>query len=128
MKATKLSHTVLYAKGWYRVSENIYYDLKATLKADGYPTDLFSDQDILKIMLNHLEECGFESYSLSDFIINTKPQGEMTRQVMMLMYVLDKFRWIDNHFWEQATPDYNKVLPLPVNKTLERVQEFFPNN
>jgi hypothetical protein len=126
MKATKLSHTVLYAKGWYRVSEDIYYDLRATLKADGYSTVLFSDEDILRVMLNRMEECEFDSYSLSDFIVNTKPQGEFTREVMMLTYILDKFRWIGDYCWEKATPDYNEVLPLPESKTLEVVREFFP--
>lgn len=36
MEKFNLKHTVLYAKGWYRRSKNIFDDLSKCLEADGY--------------------------------------------------------------------------------------------
>ena len=72
MKKAKISHTILYIKGWYRVSEDILEDLRATLLADGYSADLFKDDDVINVLLNRFEECNFSPHSLSEFVKATK--------------------------------------------------------
>jgi hypothetical protein len=127
METTKLRHTILYAKGWYRVSFNVYDDLRATLKADGYSTEFFSDDDIVRGLLNRFEECEFQSASseLSHFIMDVIGDTKAETHNNIINKILGKFRFIDSECWNKGAPDYNKVLPLPESKTLKTIREMF---
>ena len=50
----KLSHTILYAKGWYEWSDDIIKDLTKTLEADGY--SVFTPWDIRNILLSTIDK------------------------------------------------------------------------
>lgn len=61
-KKLSLTHTALYAKGWYhrggpkKNPTTVWDDLKKCLGADGYLGDLMSDADVTAVILHRLEE------------------------------------------------------------------------
>ena len=50
-----LLHTMLYAKDWYKRSDNIWEDLKVMLTLDGYSVDLMDKRDIVSVILNQCQ-------------------------------------------------------------------------
>lgn len=48
----KLKHLLLYSKGWYPKTDDIWNDLHIILRLDGY--NPFLNEDCLKIILNNL--------------------------------------------------------------------------
>lgn len=127
MKATQLGHTVLYAKGWYRKSDNRYDDLRATLGADGYSTEFFTDKDIVRCLLYMFEKCKFDSASceLSNFVMSVIGDSEEETYDKIIVQILSKFRFLGKNDWNHGAPDYNKVLPLSGDQTLDGVREMF---
>lgn len=58
-----LSHTALYAKGWYKrfnpkstKRKTIWCDLRQTLSADGYQGELMTEHDIMAVILHRCQE------------------------------------------------------------------------
>lgn len=52
-KPFKLQHVVLYAKGWYKMTENFCEDLALMLELDGYPGYEGDREGIMAIILRH---------------------------------------------------------------------------
>lgn len=53
MEKLKLSHTILYSKGWYAKSKETWKDLVKTLVADGLIT-LSNEGEVAAYMLNYI--------------------------------------------------------------------------
>jgi len=56
MKKFPLTHTVLYFKGWYKKSDNIFNDLRKTLKMDSYDTSEYTDEKVVLILAQQMDE------------------------------------------------------------------------
>lgn len=52
-KPFELQHVALYAKGWYRRTEDFYKDLGLMLEMDGYPGYEGDHDGIMNVILNH---------------------------------------------------------------------------
>lgn len=50
----KLKHVILYSKGWYKRTDNVWNDLKNILVLDGYTP--VTNSDIFKIIINNLPD------------------------------------------------------------------------
>lgn len=53
MEKLKLSHTILYSKGWYVKNKELWKDLVKTLAADGLIT-LSNEREVAAYMLNYI--------------------------------------------------------------------------
>lgn len=134
----RLSHVVLYAKGWYERTNNIFDDLKKMLELDEYTP--FTNGDIVSIIVNNYERSF--NIKLSDFINDTHPDNcwkigyytdtcdwvkdykslpKYDYHTAVLYKILSDFRFIDNTKWDMKIPKYSKNNKRPKNIELKDV-------
>jgi len=147
MEKFKLGHVALYAKNWYKRSDNIWEDLKKCLSGDGYSGEVFSKNDVLQVILNNFEKIPNKHFTLMRYFHEgIKPSqcwkhGYITKDhtwftgsdklpeydidEAAVRYCLSEFKLLHSKEWKAIRPDFN-VLPMADHLTLERVDEFFP--
>jgi hypothetical protein len=141
----KLSHLVLYAKGWYKQTDNVFEDLKKILELDDYSPfgsgDIYSiiasafqefdcrQSELFQVMRGiHPSECWKSGYYVkqnhqwSNQKIEDLPDYDMP--TAFIYYVLDSLRFIDNKKWKVKTPKY-KQYPRNTNRSVKDVIEIF---
>jgi hypothetical protein len=141
----QLSHVVLYAKGWYKTSDNVWNDLKEILKLDNYTP--FSKNDVYSIIVSSIEkvefnhrfndlksvlvgihpsECWKFGYytNQNEWVKNYKELPEYDMPTAFIYYVLSSLRFIDNTQWNPKVPKYKKY-PKGDNITLRQVIQHF---
>lgn len=135
-KIFKLSHVVLYAKGWYNRSDDIWADLTQMLEYDGYTP--FCNGDVFWIITNMFEESnlGGNTNSLLQVLIGIQPTEcwkygyKCTKETYdistaVMYYILSSVRFIDNTQWIPKVPKYNKVTPRPKDIKIKDIFEHF---
>lgn len=144
-KKYKLSHLVLYAKGWYKKSDDVWEDLKKILELDNYSP--FDKVDVYSIIISSLSDKEFyprfielrevlngihpdNCWKYGYYIKGNPWQSNPTKLVeydmptAFIYYILSNLRFIDNAEWIVKTPNYKKH-PRPDNITLKQVIDMF---
>lgn len=146
-----LTHFVLYAKGWYEQTDDIYADLKKILELDGFTPE--TKMNIFNIVVKHFEnadlppftkslsslitdidkeECwklGYWTKESKMFFKGTKAQAEVLPEydskTALLYYIRMHISLIREHFWNHTAPDYQR-MKRPKNITLAMLKQAFP--
>lgn len=111
----RLSHTVLYSKGFYIESDNLFQDLCNTLNADGYK-NINNYSDIAATLLAHcdianmLETIQYSTISGIDVIVK-HTYSECTTFIAIIKYCMHLMRHLDNKTWVSVTLN-SDVLPI----------------
>lgn len=145
MKKFKLSHLVLYSKGWYERTDDVWEDLKKILALDDYTP--FTKSDVYTIIAISLEKAEFD-YRFNDlrqvldgihplncwkygYYTNTcdwvkdyKSLPEYDMPTAFIYYVIYGLKFIPGVNYEFAIPKY-KLYPKPKDIPLQRVIEHF---
>lgn len=141
----KLSHTVLYAKGWYKKTDDIFEDLKRILQYDNY--EPFTKSDVISILVRnyedsfnfkllnflsdiHFENCWKFSYWVknsyqSNLILKETDLPEYDYYTAIVYKILSAFRDLSSEEWIIKTPKYSKTEKRPDNISLQTVIERF---
>ena len=142
-KIWTLSHTVLYAKGWYKASEDIFEDLKKILELDDYTP--FTKADIFNILLSSAERFEHQAFDLREMIIGVHPKEcwkvgyhtvdsfckrnnevypQYNYETAIVYYILSILRNLETEKWNVVTPKYSK-FPKNPEISIKRVIEQF---
>lgn len=145
-KVFRLSHLVLYAKGWYKITDNVWDDLKEMLKLDDYTP--FSKGDVYLIIANAFQEFDYRASELYQVMLAIHPSecwkyGYFVKEnsfwstdktvaelpdydmsTAFIHYVLSTLRFIENDKWKLVTPKYKKYPKNP-EISLQKVIEHF---
>ena len=142
-KVFPLSHLVLYAKNWYKRSDNIWNDLLEILKLDNYSP--FTHSDVYVIILSRFNEFEHRGSTLPEVLRSIHPDscwkvgyytnkadwvkghGEFPAYDMptaFIYHVLSTLAFIDNEQWKPVTPKY-KMYPKNPNISTKSVIEMF---
>ena len=117
-----LPHVVLYAKGWYERTDDLYNDLRKMLSLDGYG-DYKSENDIFEKMINSYSNYnewrrnnGLQYKTIYDFINNAShykslyPNKEMADKCYILDSILGEYMLTDPNEIIIVLPIYHKGL------------------
>lgn len=101
MEKFTLHHTALYSKGWYKRYNNktIWQDLQIMLTLDGYSGDLFSNKDILRVILAQCQRINMPAFTDLYSFVNGISENECWKYGY----------YTKNHTWIKANP--KKELP-----------------
>jgi len=146
-KVFPLTNLVLYAKGWYKITDNVWDDLLKILKLDDYvPND---KSDILSIVINAFEKFDIQSSNLREVLFGISPTEcwkvgyyvkghkwvkdadklpEYDLHTAIIYYVLSHLRFIDNEQWVVKTPKYSKYPKNPEIQTKRIIECFNKTN
>ena len=144
-KKFKLSHVVLYAKGWYLRTEDKWEDLKKILELDGYTP--FSNGHVYSILVRAFGGFDFRATELSEILIGIHPYecwkyGYYTKNCTwlashetlptykmedaILHYILSTLQELNDNRWNKVIPKY-KLYPKPYDIELKQVINVFKN-
>ena len=144
MKKIELSHVVLYSKGWYKQTD-LVEDMKKCLTADGYSGELFTKDDVIKLLLNNIEGIDDSRVGLSDFYnaiqeencwnygyctdknfrgVSTVKYESYDADTAVILWCLSILRFTKVENYVIVKPNFD-VLPMNEYVTLEKVEEFF---
>lgn len=142
----KLTHTTLYAKGWYKKSDNVWDDLMEILKLDDYTP--FSKGDVYNILLNNVQRYDSRWTDLREVMIGIHPNecwkygyyvknnanwsnGKSVNELpdydmptAFIKYVLSNLRDLDRNQWNPSVPKWTKY-PKKSNLTISDVYNMF---
>ena len=144
-----LQHTVLYAKGWYKKSGDLFEDMKKCLTADGYSGDIMGKADVLNVIVRQFErldthynrdlltvllgvtehECWKVGYYTKNHAWaqrDGEERPEYDYYTAIVMYCLSSFLSIDKEQWEPVRPDFKNVLPAKNKHAKTHARVFFP--
>ena len=117
MKKVALTHTVLYAKNWYKIT-NLVEDLKQTLKADGYNPS--NEREIALILVARLEDAEHHRIGAFD-LLNALGNKSALRNLygdvdynhnhLVIDYCIELLMSLNNDQWHKSKPNYKLVLP-----------------
>lgn len=144
MDKYNLSNVVLYAKGWYKITDNVWDDLIEILKLDDYTP--FHKNDVYSILINSIDKKEFNSNfnQLKEIMFGIHPSEcwkvgyytkgctwtketnlpEYDMPTAFVYYILSSLRFINNDQWIPTTPKYKKYPKNP-EVTLQKVIEHF---
>lgn len=142
----KLSHTILYAKGWYLKTDDIWGDLEKVMLLDDYST--IDRNDVFTILLNAVSNSkGYHWASLRDVMTDILPRNvwkigypikgnhlkgylvgeeffEYDVQTAFVYYVLSNFRNLHRDSWTRPKELSNRY-PLGLGITHEKYLNIF---
>ena len=142
-KIFPLSNVVLYAKGWYKTTDDVWDDLKKILVLDDYTP--YSNSDVYSILLKKFDNFDIQASQLREVLFGITPQecwkvGYYTKDhtwadgsnnakeydmpTAFIYYVLSTLRFIDKEQWKPSTPKYSKHPKNPDIET-KRIIEMF---
>ena len=142
-KVFPLSNVVLYAKGWYKTTDDVWDDLKKILVLDDYTP--YSNSDVYSILLKKFDNFDIQASQLREVLFGITPQEcwkvgyytkvytwvdgsnnakEYDMPTAFIYYVLSTLRFIDNEQWKPITPKYSKHPKKP-NIETKRIIEMF---
>jgi len=70
-----LLHFALYAKHWYKKSNDIWADMKKIMTADGYPGEVMKKKDIIGVILARCQDLEIQQFTLLAFIDGIAPEN-----------------------------------------------------
>ena len=142
-KVFPLSNVVLYAKGWYKTTDDVWDDLKKILVLDDYTP--YSNSDVYSILLKKFDNFDIQASQLREVLFGLTPQecwkvGYYTKDhtwgdgsnntkeydmpTAFIYYVLSTLRFIDNKQWIPTTPKYSKHPKNPILETKRIIKQF----
>lgn len=148
-KKFDLSHVVLYAKGWYHKTDDIFRDLRFALTLDDYSGEFFSKKDIVRKLLRDCSElssnvfsmdqiyCGIQKNQthMKGYVHNESPKyvlekydkelDEYDMDIAIVKYLIGELKFIKKEEWKAAKPIYGKGLGKPYHIKKPRVEEMF---
>lgn len=150
MEKFELSHVMLYAKGWYEHSDDIFKDLKQCLCLDDYSGDLMSNTDVMNLILNHCQKLNLPAFELSQFVYGIRPEstyrcayyhnqspdwctkpewriGNYDMTTAVLYYCMSHIRFLESDNWIKAKPIYSNGLTKPKHITKKKINDHFKN-
>jgi hypothetical protein len=143
-KIFKLGHVALYAKGWYKRSDDVWQDLLQILKLDNYTP--FNKNDVLGIIVNRFcEDCDVR---MSDMLNNicedncwkvgyftdkhtwckdymNNPKYDM--HTATIYYILSHLRCTESVKIKRVIPKYSKDFKRQSDISLKQVIDMFNN-
>lgn len=145
MEKYNLSNVVLYAKGWYKTTDDVWADLQKILELDKYTP--FDKNDVYSILLSSIDKKEFNSTfnTLRNVMIGIHPQEcwktgyytkgctwgknqetypEYDMPTAFLYYLLSSLRFISNEAWIPIVPKY-KLYPKGKYVTYKKVFDCF---
>lgn len=131
-----LTNVVLYAKGWYKKTDDIWNDLKQILILDDYTP--FTKNDVYQIILNNVEKINGQRWTSTSALLNgIHPDNcwkinynETTNYKLeeaVIHYVISNLRFIDNKKWSPKMPRVTKY-PKNDNISINDLYRHFCNN
>lgn len=144
----RLCHVVLYAKGWYHKTDDIFRDLRFALNLDGYSGDHFSNDDIVYMLLSECDQIKKTSFKTSEIYFKIRPRetylyGYIHNQspdyfkrpteykdydfnLAIIYYILSKLRFLNKSEWViDVGPIYGKGLGKPYRIKKSEIEEIF---
>lgn len=145
----ELSHVVLYAKGWYQKTDDIFRDLRFALTLDDYSGEFFKDKEIIYKLLSECEKLDGYRFKLSTIYNKIQPRNTAMYgynhnldqniygvyenihenvydfNLAILYYIISELRFIDKDSWNTVKPIYGKGLSKPKDITNKQVDEMF---
>ena len=138
-----LSHTVLYAKNWYKRTEDVFEDLKKILELDGYSP--FTNGDVFSILVNNVERFDCREFELRQVLTGIHPKecwkvGYYTNEctwvkdfeklpkydytVAVVYYILSALTFLETGEWYVVTPKYTSYPKNPELTTKQIIEQF----
>jgi len=148
-KKLTLKHVILYAKGWYMKSDDIWADLRKCITADDYSGEFFTDRECAELLLRQLERLSNRHFNGAATIIfettedNSWKYGYYTKgnangvnsiksdkpydlNESLVRYCLMCIRdYINKKDWTPGRPDYLNCLPAKPDITEEDLTRHF---
>jgi hypothetical protein len=139
IKPFPLGHVALYAKGWYRKTDDIFSDLRKILEFDDYTP--YTNSDVVVILLRNYEQS--IKIRLIDFVNEIHPlscwkvgyypnegnfrktDGDYDLYKALIYKILSDVRFLSSDQWIVKTPRYSKDFKRPDNITLKQVIDRF---
>lgn len=142
----KLTNLVLYAKGWYLKTDDIWADLIKILELDDYSP--FNKMDIYSIIINSVQNSNLYRWTELSEVLNgihpnncwkygyyvkdnhgwsNKPTNELPEYDMptaFIYYTLSNLRLIEHTQWNVKFPKYSKH-PKPKHITINKLYTNF---
>jgi hypothetical protein len=141
----KLTNVVLYAKGWYKETDNVWNDLIEILKLDNYTP--FSKMDVYSIILSAVQESNIYHWTeLKEVLNGIHPAncwkfGYYTKECQnwankdtviheydlptaFILYTLSNLRFMDSSLWNPKMPMVSKY-PKGEHITIDSLYEHF---
>ena len=144
----KLTNVVLYAKGWYKKSDDIWEDLKKILELDNYTpftkidiysiiVTAFQESNIYRIteleqVLNgiHPNNCWKYGYYCKNYLswssnnVEKENLPDYDLATAFIYYVISNLRFLDNKHWNPQMPKVTKY-PKADHVTIKSLNEHF---
>lgn len=140
-KLFPLSHLMLYTRGWYKQTEDLFEDLKLVLELDGYQPD--TKQNIMFIIvncygkyididlvdfLNDIQES--QSFRIGHYTNNnSNPENpynvEYDINTAIIRKILSDIRFMNTNTWNQCVPCYRKGLKRPDHISIYNIYKQF---
>ena len=142
----KLTNVVLYAKGWYLETDDVWEDLKKILKLDDYTP--YTKGDVYNILLNAVQESKIYRWTeLREVLIGihptncwkvgyyvkenyhwaNQPKEELPSyevETAFIYYLLSNLRFMDSNNWNPQMPKVTKY-PKAEHITICTLYEHF---
>ena len=141
-----LTNVVLYAKGWYLQTDDVWEDLKKILKLDDYTP--YAKVDVYTILLNAVQESKIYRWTeLREVLIGIHPSTcwkvgyyvkdnhywanqpkeelpDYELETAFIYYVLSNLRFLDSKHWNPQMPKVTKY-PKAEHITICKLYEHF---
>ena len=138
-----LSHTVLYAKNWYKCTGDVFDDLKKILELDGYTP--FTNGDVFSILVNNIERFDYREFELRQILTGIHPKEcwkvcyytndhtwikdfenlpKYDYETAVVYYILSTLKFLDTNKWTPVTPKYSKYPKNPELTTKQIIEQF----
>ncbi len=142
-----LSHVVLYAKGWYLNTGDVFADLKKILVLDNYTP--FTNTDVYSIILNSVQNSKLYRWTdLTEVLNGIHPNNcwkygyyvkanafwssgttaaelpDYDMPTAFIYYVLSNLRFLDSEYWNPVTPKLTKY-PKGEDVTIRQIYANF---
>lgn len=150
MEKITLSHTVLYAKGWYHSTDDIVRDLKFALSLDDYSGEFFKKGDIANMLIRQCSKLSdkIHHFQTTEILNGIRPEfswktgyyhnsspdwftrdewrkGDYDYDLAIIHYCLSGLRFLEKDYWNKVRPAYGKGLGKPYRIKKEQIKEFF---
>lgn len=149
----KLSHVVLYTKGLYHHTKDIWRDLRFALTLDGYSGEFFKNKDIVRKLIQECSTLDSNYFTMdqiyvgiqktetfkfgyihkdtphiylmymSQHDIDNLPQYDI--DLAFLGYLLSGLRFLEKGTWKPTRPVYGKKLGKPYTLSNETINNMF---
>lgn len=141
----KLTNVVLYAKGWYKRTDNVWDDLIKILELDGFQP--FNKWDVYSIILTAVQKSNIYRWTdLTEVLMGIHPNncwkfGYYTKEnegwagndtiiheydmpTAFIYYTLSNLRFMENSLWNPSMPKVTKY-PKGEHITINKLYEHF---